>query len=67
MHQVTKTLGKTARQCRDRLDWVGLSLGLALVVVGGFLSLTIIGIVIGAPLIVAALPLLTNPRHEACT
>lgn len=67
MQQVTKPLGRTARRCRDRIDWVALGLGLTLAISGGFLSLTIIGIVVGAPLIVAALPLLTNPRHEVCT
>lgn len=67
MQRATKTLRRTARRCRDRLDWVALSLGLALAILGGLLSLTIIGIVIGAPLIAAALPLLTNPKHEVCT
>ena len=66
MQQVTKTLRKSARQCRDRIDLVAVSLGLTMAVIGGFLSMTIIGIVIGAPLIVAAIPLLTNPKHEVC-
>lgn len=66
MQQATKTLRTSARQCRDRIDVVVLSLGLTLAVIGGFLSITIIGIVIGVPPIVAAIPLLTNPKHEVC-
>lgn len=66
MQQVTRTLRKSGRQCRDRIDLVALSLGLTMAVIGGFLSMTIIGIVIGAPLIVAAIPLLTDPKHEVC-
>lgn len=50
MQQVTRTLRKSGRQCRDRIDLVAVSLGLTMAVIGGFLSMTIIGIVIGAPL-----------------
>ncbi|MEE8330317.1 MAG: hypothetical protein V3R84_00940 [Acidimicrobiia bacterium] len=45
---------------------VGIAIGLAVFTVGVFFSASVVGAVIGIPLILVALPLLTEPKRTVC-
>ncbi len=63
---MTSTIRQAARRCRESFDLVGIAIGLTVFTVGVFFSASVIGAVIGIPLILVALPLLTEPKRTVC-
>jgi hypothetical protein len=53
--------------CVPRTDWIFLGLGSLLMVVGASLTLTWIGAIIGIPIFLAALELITKPKTVRST
>ncbi len=49
-----------SRNCISRIDWFGLIVGFALFSVGGILTMTFVGAVVGVPLLLASLGPLTD-------
>ncbi len=46
--------------CNPRIDWFGLIIGFGLFAIGVLLTMTFVGAVIGIPLLLMAMGLLTN-------
>ena len=54
--------------CGTRLRWSFLFAGVALAAVGAFLSATIVGLIVGIPILLVAWPLLTTQTTpKPCT
>lgn len=51
----------TLRNCKPHVDWFGLGTGFALFSVGGILTATVVGAVVGIPMLLASLGLFNNP------
>jgi hypothetical protein len=67
MQPTTTSLRRTLRNCKDRVDWVGITLGVGIVAIGGFLSASVIGAIVGIPILLVGLPLLIKPmRTQVC-
>ena len=47
--------------CIPRTDWFGLTTGFALFTVGSFLTVTLIGAIIGVPMLLASIGLFDRP------
>jgi len=67
MKTTSNALKVRIERCRDQLDWLVLGLAAALFAVGGFFTATVIGAILGIPLLLMALPLLVKPhRNRVC-
>lgn len=51
--------------CGWDIHWTFLAVGAALALVGGLLTATIVGAIVGIPILLVALPLLKNPVAPA--
>ena len=56
------------QSCGRRIHWLGLAAGLVLIPLGGVLSATVVGVVLGGPMLLIALALLRNSvTPKPCT
>lgn len=51
----------TRNNCKPNIDWFGLIVGSALFGTGTVLTTTVVGAIVGIPLILASLGLFSNP------
>jgi hypothetical protein len=57
-----------AENCGWEIQWVFLAVGMVVALVGGILTASIVGAIVGIPLLLVAWPLLKNPAVPAtCT
>lgn len=53
--------------CGTRYRWLFITVGLTLAIVGGMFTASIVGAIVGIPMLLIALPLLKNPGIQvAC-
>jgi hypothetical protein len=50
------------KDCVPRTDWFGIGLGFVLMLVGGALTLTWVGAIVGIPMVLGAIGLFDNPK-----
>lgn len=50
----------TLQNCKPKVDWFGLATGFAMFSIGVFFTMTFVGAVIGIPMLLASLGLLTD-------
>lgn len=48
--------------CSPRTDWIGFAVGAVLFALGTTLTLTVIGAIVGIPMVLMSLELITNPK-----
>ena len=57
----------TLRNCGRRLRWLLIPVGFVLAIMGGFLTATVIGGIVGIPLLLVAAGLMSTPSPRPCT
>jgi hypothetical protein len=63
----TTSLRRTLRNCKDRVDWLGIAFGGGIVAIGGFLSAWVIGAIVGIPILLVGLTFFVKPmRTRVC-
>ena len=50
-------------KCTSRIQWSYLVVGAVLALVGGFMTASVVGSVVGIPLLLLSWPLLSEPRR----
>ena len=56
------------QSCGRRIHWLALTAGLLLIPLGGALSATVVGVILGGPMLLIALALLRNSvAPQPCT
>ena len=53
-------MNRIIQSCGRHISWLAIAAGVALIPLGGALSATVVGVVIGGPLLLVALALLRN-------
>jgi hypothetical protein len=51
------------KKCTSRIQWSYLAVGAVLALVGGFMTASVVGSIVGIPLLLLAWPLLSEPRR----
>lgn len=60
-------MNRLIQSCGRQIRWLGLAAGLLLIPVGGALSATVVGVIVGGPLLLIALALLrTSVTPRPC-
>jgi hypothetical protein len=53
-------MNRIIKSCGRHISWIAIAAALVLIPLGGLLSATVVGIIIGGPLLLVALALLRN-------
>lgn len=53
-------MNRIIKSCGRHISWIAMGAGLVLIPLGGLLSATVVGIIIGGPMLLVALALLRN-------
>lgn len=56
-----------ARNCGRRLQWLLIPIGFVLAIMGGFLTATVVGGIVGIPLLLVATGMMSAPSPRPCT
>lgn len=51
------------KKCTSRIQWSYLAVGAVLALVGGFMTASVVGSIVGIPLLLLAWPFLSEPRR----
>ncbi len=61
-------MNRIIQSCGRHISWIAIAAGLVLIPLGGILSATVVGVVVGGPLLLVALALLRNSvTPQPCT
>jgi hypothetical protein len=61
-------MNRITKSCGRHISWIAIGTGLVLIPLGGLLSATVVGLVIGGPMLLMALALLRNSvTPQPCT
>ncbi len=55
------------RNCGRQLGWLLIPVGFILAIMGGFLTATVVGGIVGIPLLLVAAGMMGAPRPRPCT
>ncbi len=55
------------RNCGRQLGWLLIPVGFILAIMGGFLTATVVGGIVGIPLLLVAVGMMGAPRPRPCT
>lgn len=60
--EVFEVISMRNMECVPRIDWFGIVFGVGMVLVGGALTLTWVGAIVGVPLILASIQLFDDSK-----